>query len=130
MLDALFVLIHQRVVSFTPDFFFFFNDTATTEIYTLSLHDALPISRSRSRRLAKHRWRPSPLARHLPPPFRRRWRLSHAPAPRSKSSLNRLPMWCARKMSRRRLWERTGRPIIVKNLSSIISFRPIPTVEH
>src|SRR2546422_11108956 len=27
--------------------FFFFNDTATTEIYTLSLHDALPISRGR-----------------------------------------------------------------------------------
>src|SRR5262249_60567133 len=27
--------------------FFFFNDTATTEIYTLSLHDALPISRRR-----------------------------------------------------------------------------------
>src|SRR2546426_4789821 len=27
-------------------FFFFFNDTATTEIYTLSLHDALPISAS------------------------------------------------------------------------------------
>src|SRR5256885_8615986 len=26
--------------------FFFFNDTATTEIYTLSLHDALPISAS------------------------------------------------------------------------------------
>src|SRR5437763_6842384 len=31
--------------------FFFFNDTATTEIYTLSLHDALPISR-------RHRPRP------------------------------------------------------------------------
>src|SRR2546426_4481591 len=32
-------------VSFVPFFFlfFFFNDTATTEIYTLSLHDALPI---------------------------------------------------------------------------------------
>src|SRR2546430_14972293 len=32
----------------TPLFllFFFFNDTATTEIYTLSLHDALPISAS------------------------------------------------------------------------------------
>src|SRR2546429_6699360 len=30
--------------------FFFFNDTATTEIYTLSLHDALPISRSTSSR--------------------------------------------------------------------------------
>src|SRR2546422_9957073 len=28
-------------------FFFFFNDTATTEIYTLSLHDALPISPER-----------------------------------------------------------------------------------
>src|SRR2546430_13496999 len=28
--------------------FFFFNDTATTEIYTLSLHDALPICASRS----------------------------------------------------------------------------------
>src|SRR5262245_63694178 len=31
-------------VSLLPSFlFFFFNDTATTEIYTLSLHDALPI---------------------------------------------------------------------------------------
>src|SRR2546422_11750606 len=30
----------------TSFFFFFFNDTATTEIYTLSLHDALPISLS------------------------------------------------------------------------------------
>src|SRR5256885_9507906 len=29
--------------------FFFFNDTATTEIYTLSLHDALPISRDDTR---------------------------------------------------------------------------------
>src|SRR5215510_16116660 len=29
-----------------PPFFFFFNDTATTEIYTLSLHDALPIFRA------------------------------------------------------------------------------------
>src|SRR2546422_3971623 len=30
--------------------FFFFNDTATTEIYTLSLHDALPISFPQSER--------------------------------------------------------------------------------
>src|SRR2546427_8029577 len=30
-------------------FLFFFNDTATTEIYTLSLHDALPISGARAR---------------------------------------------------------------------------------
>src|SRR2546429_8541728 len=32
--------------------FFFFNDTATTEIYTLSLHDALPISHLRLQRRA------------------------------------------------------------------------------
>src|SRR5216683_7710536 len=37
-----------RIFSFLC--FFFFNDTATTEIYTLSLHDALPISCSWRRR--------------------------------------------------------------------------------
>src|ERR1039457_7176638 len=35
-------------------FFFFFNDTATTEIYTLSLHDALPISHNTSARFRFH----------------------------------------------------------------------------
>src|SRR2546422_2030849 len=35
--------------------FFFFNDTATTEIYTLSLHDALPISEAAARRDAAAR---------------------------------------------------------------------------
>src|SRR3712207_8638637 len=34
------------MISLILFFFFFFNDTATTEIYTLSLHDALPISLS------------------------------------------------------------------------------------
>src|SRR6266404_9905108 len=34
-----------------PSLFFFFNDTATTEIYTLSLHDALPIANSNGRAL-------------------------------------------------------------------------------
>src|SRR2546430_4191306 len=34
--------------------FFFFNDTATTEIYTLSLHDALPISAGLQREVEKH----------------------------------------------------------------------------
>src|ERR1051326_9637904 len=34
-------------------FFFFFNDTATTEIYTLSLHDALPICSCSARRWAR-----------------------------------------------------------------------------
>src|SRR3712207_9318496 len=37
----IFVLSYSSRLS---HFFFFFNDTATTEIYTLSLHDALPIS--------------------------------------------------------------------------------------
>ena len=34
----------RQVCNATDYYFFFFNDTATTEIYTLSLHDALPIS--------------------------------------------------------------------------------------
>src|SRR2546423_11721426 len=40
-----FVMIYSILPSlfFRLVFFFFFNDTATTEIYTLSLHDALPI---------------------------------------------------------------------------------------
>src|SRR3712207_7065994 len=38
--------------------FFFFNDTATTEIYTLSLHDALPISGRRPDRRRPERRRP------------------------------------------------------------------------
>src|SRR6266571_9483000 len=37
-------MIKWNEVFMLKSFFFFFNDTATTEIYTLSLHDALPIS--------------------------------------------------------------------------------------
>src|SRR6266849_6572862 len=37
----------NRLVGWIAAGFFFFNDTATTEIYNLSLHDALPISRLR-----------------------------------------------------------------------------------
>src|SRR5260221_1764467 len=62
--------------------YFFFNDTATTEIYTLSLHDALPISRQprdlrrrgqaqRVPRRRSDRRRPSGL-RDLPRPAKRR----------------------------------------------------------
>src|SRR6266571_4812014 len=39
------LLCKLRIFVYIFFFFFFFNDTATTEIYTLSLHDALPISR-------------------------------------------------------------------------------------
>src|SRR2546421_5066137 len=44
--DAAFDSAHKAVL------FFFFNDTATTEIYTLSLHDALPIFHDRHRGIA------------------------------------------------------------------------------
>src|SRR2546427_6043307 len=60
--------------------FFFFNDTATTEIYTLSLHDALPISAAcpvapaTTRRSAGRAPCPAPVAR--PPPDRKSTRLN------------------------------------------------------
>ena len=38
-------MFSDYVLRVEPSVLFFFNDTATTEIYTLSLHDALPISR-------------------------------------------------------------------------------------
>src|SRR3712207_8615540 len=51
---------------------FFFNDTATTEIYTLSLHDALPICSGRSPSRAAAAPAPGPLARSWPLSRRRR----------------------------------------------------------
>src|SRR3982751_7117411 len=54
-------MVSERTV-FSFFFFFFFNDTATTEIYTLSLHDALPISVFRPR----HCHRPRRRGRHGP----------------------------------------------------------------
>src|SRR2546430_15754833 len=50
-----------RLFPFSPGwcsgfFFFFFNDTATTEIYTLSLHDALPISALRTTAADLNHW--------------------------------------------------------------------------
>src|SRR5687768_18278779 len=44
MLIIIILLFFNFTCFFIFFFFFFFNDTATTEIYTLSLHDALPIS--------------------------------------------------------------------------------------
>src|SRR2546425_4990126 len=60
-------------------FFFFFNDTATTEIYTLSLHDALPIS-PQNRTL--HPFAESALQSYLG--------LSHAGFPRSEEHTSEL----------------------------------------
>mgnify|MGYP006932648665 CR=1 FL=1 len=55
MLDFAFASVHDWPSDVDPTFlyaaffFFFFNDPATTEIYTLPLHDALPISRNAAR---------------------------------------------------------------------------------
>src|SRR2546428_3609605 len=50
--------MHKYQPSFPNDpHFFFFNDTATTEIYTLSLHDALPIYARRPHLPDRHRVR-------------------------------------------------------------------------
>src|SRR5256885_11057352 len=51
--------------------FFFFNDTATTEIYTLSLHDALPISTSSRAAVMSSPCRDRPTARRRVPQLRR-----------------------------------------------------------
>src|SRR5258707_13407517 len=48
-------MIVWRHLSIFSIFFFFFNDTATTEIYTLSLHDALPICSLRDFQLRQPR---------------------------------------------------------------------------
>src|SRR5258705_8123348 len=65
----------QRLSCLVP--FFFFNDTATTEIYTLSLHDALPISRERRGSAWPRRGSTDPLASGRTRAARR----SHAASP-------------------------------------------------
>src|SRR3989442_15890108 len=49
---------------------FFFNDTATTEIYTLSLHDALPISRILAGARSLSARQPAQLSKHVHGVFR------------------------------------------------------------
>src|SRR3712207_9295182 len=66
--------------------FFFFNDTATTEIYTLSLHDALPICDHHVRRRRRQMVRV--LSRAAPD--RRRHRASHLGLYRGRWSGERL----------------------------------------
>src|SRR2546426_8710765 len=67
----------RLVLCFVLCFFFFFNDTATTEIYTLSLHDALPISQRRPRASHRDPRRPALL------PERTAARKALAPPPRN-----------------------------------------------
>src|SRR5256885_8406732 len=65
--------------SYVLDLFFFFNDTATTEIYTLSLHDALPISECDS---------------CLPPERRERLATAHRNSLRSEEHTSELQSPC------------------------------------
>src|SRR6266513_1968302 len=65
--------------------FFFFNDTATTEIYTLSLHDALPISKRKWRRW----WRRSRTRPSTPVPTAQREPTSSAHSSRCSSASSR-----------------------------------------
>src|SRR3712207_8446622 len=65
---------------------FFFNDTATTEIYTLSLHDALPISRAGVARYLQEVWRDSRLG---PARLLRLLRGAHAHEPYAGRGLDR-----------------------------------------
>src|SRR2546423_13930932 len=68
--EPLFVYVFLVYALLSYSFFFFFNDTATTEIYTLSLHDALPISAAM---LGVIVWIPIPIsARCKWPNFRNR----------------------------------------------------------
>src|SRR5256885_15894965 len=74
-------------------FFFFFNDTATTEIYTLSLHDALPISALTSRAFlrASDRGQMAIAAHDIHPTTPRPF---SAPLPRSEEHTSELQSPC------------------------------------
>src|SRR2546426_8525849 len=56
-MNALDIVLIHAVVPVIMFYFFFFNDTATTEIYTLSLHDALPISAVGDEKIHRRRQR-------------------------------------------------------------------------
>src|SRR5215204_7186218 len=69
-------------------FFFFFNDTATTEIYTLSLHDALPIS-------------PTPMRWWHRCPARRRWRDRKSTRLNSSHTVISYAVFCLKKKKKK-----------------------------
>src|SRR2546422_9404062 len=72
-------------------FFFFFNDTATTEIYTLSLHDALPICYFSPLNARLNSWAPSLAAPPTAwPAFFASWPTSLPARPRSEEHTSEL----------------------------------------
>src|SRR3712207_9164184 len=83
------VQLSHRVLHYC--LFFFFNDTATTEIYTLSLHDALPIYRAPAaspRRTRSSASRPG--RRRVRPPVPRDSARAHPAASRSEEHTSEL----------------------------------------
>src|SRR2546429_6391500 len=63
------LLTNECEIPHTQYYIFFFNDTATTEIYPLSLHDALPISRGRRPAAPESRAYPSKRTAYGPKTF-------------------------------------------------------------
>src|SRR5215208_7866626 len=87
--------------------FFFFNDTATTEIYTLSLHDALPISRTGGPRPAPRSGRHAGSTRR-----RGRARAGDRKSTRLNSSHVAISyaVFCLKKKKKRTLWTSPSAP--------------------
>src|SRR2546430_10051902 len=100
------LVLNHTVRPFT--YIFFFNDTATTEIYTLSLHDALPISRRGS---SAGRSCPSPSRsppRPRPPRPSRRRRDRKSTRLNSSHSQISYAVFCLKKKTQRDVRELAG----------------------
>src|SRR6266567_6444514 len=82
-------------------FFFFFNDTATTEIYTLSLHDALPIPCAAPGRPAPRARAPRRDGRRPPRPARRRARDRKSTRLNSSHSQTSYAVFCLKKKKKK-----------------------------
>src|SRR5215211_3660867 len=80
--------------SHTSSSFFFFNDTATTEIYTLSLHDALPILRRlRMMRVSSFRRATSSGVRAATRSGSKLWNASRKPGHLASTTRQLMPAW-------------------------------------
>src|SRR2546422_5356890 len=107
--------------------FFFFNDTATTEIYTLSLHDALPISRAQDRRALPRAARAARGTGRTPGTPRPPWR----PRARRRSEehtselQSRLHLVCRLLLEKKKTEERNA-----EHAETQHSYGPIPTHVH
>src|SRR2546430_13539531 len=97
--------------------FFFFNDTATTEIYTLSLHDALPISGARPWFPLAGRGHPRREAPERSGRGARRDRKST----RLNSSHSQISyaVFCLKKKKRKSTWKK--REVKIRNTMSLLS---------